>query len=68
MEISVLIIAALILVAGIVLWRADSSKQAAKKAEAPVGSVAPAPVLVEEEPDPEFEPELDPEPEAQPEP
>lgn len=68
MEISVLIIAALILVAGIVLWRADSSKQAAKKAESPVGSVAPAPVLVEEVPDPEFEPELDPEPEAQPEP
>ncbi|ANE04937.1 hypothetical protein [Corynebacterium crudilactis] len=61
MEISVLIIAALILVAGIVLWRADSTKQAARKADTPVSSVVPEQKV---EPEPEFE-EPEPEPELE---
>ncbi|BAU97126.1 hypothetical protein N24_2864 [Corynebacterium suranareeae] len=66
MEISVLIIAALILVAGIMLWRADSAKQTAKSAapqaekQAPVETAVPE---IEPEPEPKPEPELEPEPE-----
>lgn len=75
MEMSVLIIAALILVAGIVLWRVDSSKRVPQKSELPAQESPQAAITHEPaeevqqapEPEPVLEPEPIPAPEPEPE-